>query len=111
MNTLAQLTLPGSTIPIPYPTGFKFTNVASVISGPTGIIQYVFVLSGIALLIVILSAGFTLLTSAGDAKAMEKGKKGLTNGIIGFVIIFVAYWLVQIAGIVFGIEEIGKIFK
>lgn len=108
MNTLAQLTIPGSTEPIPYPTGFKFTNVASVI---TGLMTYVFVISGIILLVVILSAGFTLLTSAGDAKAMEKGKKGLTYGILGFVIIFVAYWLVQIAGIVFGIEEITAIFK
>ncbi len=111
MNTLAQLTIPGSTEPIPYPTGFKFTNVSSIISGPTGIIQYIFVLAGIGLLIVILSAGFTLLTSAGDAKAMEKGKKGLTNGIVGFVIIFVAYWLVQIAGIVFGIDKITDVFK
>ncbi|EKD67039.1 MAG: hypothetical protein ACD_48C00626G0003 [uncultured bacterium] len=108
MNTLAQLTIPGSTEPIPYPTGFKFTNTASVV---TGITNYVYVISGIVLLVVILSAGFTLLTSAGDAKAMEKGKKGLTNGIVGFVIIFVAYWLVQIAGIVFGIEGIGEIFK
>lgn len=114
MNTLAQLTLPGpsgSPVQIPYPAGFKFKNIAEVISGPTGIIQYVFVLSGIALLIVILSAGFTLLTSAGDAKAMEKGKKGLTNGIVGFLIIFVAYWLVQISGIVFGIKDITDIFK
>lgn len=111
MNTLAQLILPGpsgSPIQIPYPTGFKFTNTASVV---TGITNYIYVLAGIGLLIVILSAGFTLLTSAGDAKAMEKGKKGLTNGITGFVIIFVAYWLVQITGIVFGMKGITDIFK
>ena len=108
MNTLAQLTLPGSTQPIPYPTGFKFTNTASVL---TELMKYIFVLSGIILLVVILSSGFTLLMSAGDVKAMEKGKKGLTNGILGFVIIFVAYWGVQLAGIVFGIQGITDIFK
>ena len=107
MKLLADLTLPdGNTIPDQ--VSRDFPDIASVIMK---IMQYVYVIAGIGLLVVILSAGFTLLTSAGDAKAMEKGKKGLTNGIVGFVIIFVAYWLVQIAGIVFGIEEIKTIFK
>jgi hypothetical protein len=109
MKLLADLTLPGGEI-ISDPPGFKFTDVASILSGSTGILQYIFVLAGLALLIVILSAGFTLLTSAGDAKAMEKGKKGLTNGIVGFIIIFVAYWLVQLVGIMFGVDKITKIF-
>lgn len=108
MKTLAQLTLPGSTVPIPTPAGFKFTDTASVING---VMKYLFVFAGIGLLFVILSSGFTLLTSAGDAKALEKGKKGLTNGLTGFVIIFVAYWIVQLAGIVFGMQEITDVFK
>ena len=108
MKILAQLTIPGSTAPIPYPAGFKFTTVASVINEA---MKYLFVFAGIGLLLVILSSGFTLLTSAGDAKALEKGKKGLTNGLTGFVIIFVAYWLVQLAGIVFGMKEITDVFK
>ena len=85
-----------------------FTNIGSILDAMTPLI---FGFAGFGLLLMIVSSGFTLLTSAGDAKAMEKGKKGLTNGIVGFVIIFVAYWLVQIAGIVFGIEGIGEIFK
>lgn len=111
MNLLADLILPGAngeSLTIPDEVSKTFPDVASII---TKLIQYVFVISGIGLLVVILSSGFTLLTSAGDAKAMEKGKKGLTNGIVGFVIIFVAYWLVQIAGIVFGISEITTIFQ
>jgi len=109
MHTLAQLTIDNYP-PIPYPTGFRFTTVASVISGPNGIIKYLFVLTGIALLVIILGAGFTLLTSAGDVKAIEKGKKSLTYGIVGFIIIIIAYWLVQLTGIMFGIKEIQTIF-
>ena len=110
MKILADLILPGptGTLTIPDTVSATFPTIASIIME---IMQYVYVIAGIGLLVVILSSGFTLLTSAGDAKAMEKGKKGLTNGIVGFVIIFVAYWLVQIAGIVFGIEEIKTIFK
>jgi hypothetical protein len=107
MKTLA-LTLPGGNAPIPTPSGFQFTDVASVVNALT---KYIFVAAGLVLLIVILSSGFTLLTSAGDAKAMEKGKKGLTNGITGFIIIFVAYWLVQLAGIIFGMKEITDVFQ
>jgi len=108
MKLTQNLTLPGGTTldnPIKDP---KLSTVGGIVSQ---LITYIFVIAGIGLLVVILSSGFTLLTSAGDAKAMEKGKKGLTNGIIGFVIIFVAYWLVQITGIVFGIPEIKELFK
>ena len=59
----------------------------------------------------LLAAGFTLLTSAGDAKKMEQGKSRLTNALIGFLIIFTAYWFTQIMGKIFGIVEIQTIFK
>lgn len=111
MKLLTNLILPGANgepVTVADVVSTKFPTTASVIAA---ILQYVYVIAGIGLLVVILSSGFTLLTSAGDAKAMEKGKAGLTNGIVGFVIIFVAYWLVQIAGIVLGITEITNIFK
>lgn len=109
---LAQsLTLPGD-VEVPYPTGFKFTDIGSVIGrGNLGLIQYIFAFAGLALLLVIISAGFTLLTSVGDAKKLEAGKQKLTHGIIGFLIIFAAYWIVQLAGIIFGVSEIQNIFK
>lgn len=111
MHLLANLALPGSngeSLTIIDPVSEKFPDVATIVMK---IIPYVYVIAGIGLLVVILSSGFTLLTSAGDTKAIEKGKKGLTNGIVGFVIIFVAYWLVQIAGLVFGIKDIQTLFK
>ncbi len=75
------------------------------------LMRYILPLAGIGLLIIILIAGFTLLTSAGDAKKVEKGKQTLTNGVIGFFIVFLAYWITQLIGIVFGIEAITTIFK
>lgn len=71
----------------------------------------IFGLAGLGLLLMIISAGFTLLTSAGDAKQMESGKQRLTYAIVGFLVIFVAYWGVQLAGKIFGIEEIQSVFK
>lgn len=106
-----QLILPGqsgSDVSIEYPAGFQFTDVGSII---TKIIPYLFAFAGIGLLFMIISAGFTLLTSAGDEKKTEAGKNRLTYAVVGFIIIFVAYWGVQIAGIVFGYQEILDIFR
>lgn len=83
------------------------TNIGAII---TKLIPFLFAFAGIGLLLMLLSAGFAFLTSAGDAKKLEQGKQRLTYAIVGFLIIFVAYWIVQIAGFVFGITEITNIF-
>lgn len=84
------------------------TTVSGII---TNIIPFVFAIAGVGLLLMILSAGFTLLTSAGDAKKMESGKARLTSALTGFIIIFAAFWLVQIVGMMFGLTSITEIFK
>lgn len=116
MKFLAQnLTLPDTTrggVKIQGPLNAEnfggAINITSIIGKA---IPYVFAIAGIGLLLMILSAGFTLLTSAGDAKKMETGKNALTNAIVGFLIVFVAYWIVQFFGIAFGLTEIQTIFK
>ena len=101
-----SLTLPdGSTITGPISWA---SNLGAVL---VRAIQFVFAFAGIGLLLMLLAAGFTLLTSAGDAKKMEQGKSRLTNALIGFLIIFTAYWFTQIMGKIFGIVEIQTIFK
>ncbi len=70
----------------------------------------VFAFSGMALLLIIMKGGFTLLTSAGNPKRIESGKQQITTAIIGFFIIFLAYWIVQIFGIILGFDEIKTIF-
>lgn len=91
-------------------TGPLKNNVTSIAGIMTNIIPFVFAFAGIGLLIMILSAGFTLLTSAGDAKKMESGKNHLTSAIIGFIIIFCAFWIVQLVGMMFGLTSITTIF-
>ena len=112
MHQLAQrLTLPGTDpnpTPIIGPLGDKTVTLGGIVSS---LFTIALPIAGIGLLIMILSAGFTLLTSAGDAKKMEKGKQTLTYGIVGFLVIFVAYWITQFFGTVFGITAITDVFK
>jgi len=75
------------------------------------IVPFIFAAAGFILLLMIISAGFSFLTSVGNPKGLEAGKKRLSNAILGFVIVFAAFWLVQIAGKVLGFNEIMTIFK
>ncbi|MEK9143434.1 MAG: hypothetical protein AAB481_02300 [Patescibacteria group bacterium] len=106
-----DLTIPGG-VSIPNPVGFKFNNIGEIMIGVgnSGAIPFIFAFAGIGLLLMLLSAGFNFLTSAGDPKKLEAGKQRLTNALIGFLIIFVAYWAVQMAGVIFDIKEIQETF-
>jgi hypothetical protein len=97
---LAQLNIPGGSIP--YPQGFLYTGNQGIGSIISSAIPLVIGLAGLGLLLMIISAGYTLMTSAGDAKKMEMGKQRLTYAIVGFILVFGAYWAVQIIGVMFG---------
>lgn len=101
MKKLA-LTLPDG-YTIEPPTGFEFTggSIGEVISA---LLPIIFSIAGLLLFGLLIWGGFELLTSAGDPKKVESAKSRLTSAIAGFVIIFIAYWLIQILEVVFGIK-------
>lgn len=73
------------------------------------ILPYVFFGAGIALLIVIILGGIELMTSGGDPKKVQAAQGKITSGLIGFLIIFVAYWIVQLVYKILGVEPTYKI--
>lgn len=66
------------------------------------IISAAFVISGLAFLVTFIMGAFTYLTSAGDEKQLDKAKKTMTNGVIGFVLIAITFIIVSILDGVFG---------
>lgn len=95
-----RLTIPGVTSVIEGPTelGAKFPNLGAVVNEA---LKYLFPLAGILLFINLILGGFQYLVSGGDQKAMSAAQGRITNSIIGFVILFVAYFIVQIFGFIF----------
>ncbi len=77
----------------------------------TQLLPYLFAAAGFALLIYLIYGGFQLMTSSGNPDKTKAAGEILTHAVIGFVIIFIAYWLVQLVGIVFGITDVKNIFK
>ncbi len=101
---ILQLSLPkigGGQVTFDNPAGFKFTDPASVINE---VFKYLFPLAGIILFFFLIAGGFLYLTSAGNEEQTKKASTMITNAIIGFVILFVSFWLMKLLQFVFGFE-------
>ncbi|GMR03312.1 MAG: hypothetical protein BMS9Abin21_145 [Thermodesulfovibrionia bacterium] len=75
------------------------------------LILYLFPIAGLLLLLYLLYGGFRWMTSGGDPKALAQARSAVTTALIGFVIVFVSFWVVQLVGIMLGIDAITVIFK
>ncbi len=79
-------------------------NVVDVYKDPATLINMLvptlFLASGFICLGMIMFAGFQAIT--GGTKGLEQAKKILVNALIGFVVMFAAYWIVQIVKIFTG---------
>lgn len=74
------------------------------------LVLYVFPIAGLALLLYLIYGGYHFMLSGGDPGRAQRAKAIMTNALLGFVIVFVAYWLVQIMGQVLGVGQIASIF-
>lgn len=86
----------------------RFKDLSAIVNE---IIPLLFAFAGLILLLYLLWGGFSLMLSSGDPKAVEGGKAKITTALTGFVIIFVAYWLVQLLSLIFGINQVQGTFK
>ena len=80
-------------------------------STPGGIISeilaYSFPIARVILFVMLIMAGFKMLTGASNSSSMEEGKKMISTAVIGFIILFAAYWIAQLIEIIFGIRILG----
>lgn len=65
----------------------------------------VFVLAGVLVFVFLIVAGLKYIMSAGagDEKEISQSKTAMTAALIGFGLIFTAYWIVQIIEYITGI--------
>lgn len=83
------------------------SEFADQLSSPGGIVTrvlvFIFPLAGLILFLMISWGGFEILTGAGDSGKVTAGKQRITAAIVGFLILFASYWMVQIMEVVFGV--------
>lgn len=80
------------------------TSIGDVIND---ILPYIYSLAGIVLLLLLISGGIGLMTAAGDPKKVESSQKRITSAIIGVIIIFISFFVVQFLSRLLGIERLN----
>ncbi len=85
----------------------QYNGVDTLVKGKvTEWINFFIGFSVIVAVIMIIVAGYTFITAAGDADKIEKGKKMITAAVIGMVIVFIAALLVKyVLGVVSATTE------
>ncbi len=66
-------------------------------------------ISGILLLFLLIAGGIGIMSGAGksDPRAVEAGKKAATSALIGFIVVFSAYWIVKLIELITGLVLIS----
>lgn len=70
------------------------------------LIANAYILAGVLFLVLLLIGGFTVMTSAGagNPEQAAKGWKIISAAFIGFLIIFVSYWIIQLIQLIVGFK-------
>lgn len=70
----------------------------------TRLLPLLLTISGLILFAMLVWGGYDLLFSGGDPQKAQSARTKITNAVIGFVIIFTAYWLTRLAAFIFGLK-------
>lgn len=84
----------------------NFKDIGSLVNV---IVPNFMIFAGIVCFLIVLIAGFKMIQSAGggDPHETEQSQKAFGAAIAGFLLIFAAYWIVQILKFVMGINIPG----
>lgn len=68
------------------------------------ILPYLFVIAGLILLAMLVGGGFTIFVSTGNPEKIKQGTGMITSALIGFLIMFAAYWILELVQYTLGLN-------
>lgn len=68
------------------------------------ILPNVYIAGGIVIFFMILFGGLTIIANAGNPDKIKDGTKTITSAIIGLLVLFASYWIIQIIQVVTGVS-------
>ena len=91
---------------------FLGDNPIADVNTPTGFISAVlpnvYIITGVILLLYLIFGGFLIITGGADVETTKKGQQSITNAIIGFILVFASYWIIQIIEVITGLKILGN---
>lgn len=89
------------------PLADRFSSIGDIISGDdgkSGVLSYVLVFAGLILLLMLISGGIGLMTSAGSPDKSKAAYGRISGALIGFLIIFISWFVAKIVEVVLGVK-------
>ena len=80
---------------------FENANIGTIISK---LLPYVYVVAGLILLLLLISGGIGLMTSGGNPDKTKAAMGKIQAGLIGFLIIFLAWSIAKIVEVLLGVS-------
>ena len=73
------------------------------------VLPNIYVFSGVILFFLLIFGGLSFIVSAGkgDQEGAKKGQQTITAALLGFLLIFASWWILEIIKIVTGIDIFG----
>jgi positive regulator of sigma E activity len=89
--------------------GFNFSS-GSLGDMVSALLVYIFPIAGMVLLVYLVFGGYQVMLSGGDQGKIQQGREKITNALVGFLILFAAFWIVQFLGRALGLQPILDVF-
>ena len=84
----------------------KLAPINDPITVIQGIIRFILLIAFIIAFIMLLIGGIRWIMAGGDEKSVEKARNTITAALIGLVVVLVAYALIRVVEIFFGVNVI-----
>lgn len=68
------------------------------------IVPNIYIAAGIVIFFMILFGGFTIISNSGNKDKVADGSKTITSAIIGLIVLFASYWIIQIVQVLTGVQ-------
>lgn len=85
------------------PTGNSGSQLEKIISGVIGVLT---IIGFIYFAIQIILAGYAFLSSKGESAKLEAARDRITNGILGIVVVVIAFGLTAFLGNLLGLKNV-----
>ncbi|MFA7301770.1 MAG: hypothetical protein WC069_05645 [Candidatus Shapirobacteria bacterium] len=101
----------GGTIQLTQKSGSAFSAIEGLTVGSiiSGAISLVMLAVSLIFFFILIMGGLKWVMSEGDQKAVESARNQITNALVGLAIVFAAFAIMKLIGIVFGIDIIGNL--
>ena len=85
------------------------TNLEGVGSLVSILTSNAIIIAGVIFTFLVIIAGYNMISGAGsnNPQKVARGREILTAAIIGFIIVFAAYWIVQLIGRITALDLLG----